>query len=71
MLVWTGALAVRTSNFLLVRKAILEFSQGRPDARCFRLVGGRPDASIGHPDNQFTTFFVSFPTTPISSQSNI
>jgi hypothetical protein len=55
----TGSLAVWTGNFFLVRKAILEFLQGLPDANTCR------------PDNQFTLFFVSFPLTPISSQSNI
>jgi hypothetical protein len=45
---------------------ILEFWQGRPDAWCFY-----PDNSNGRPDYQFTLFFVSFPMTPISSQSDI
>jgi hypothetical protein len=37
----------------------------------FRPEGVRPDASSGRPDGQLTVFFVSFPTTPISSQSDI
>jgi hypothetical protein len=64
-------LAVRTGKLFLVRKVILEFLQGRPDARCFRPYGGRPDASIVHLNSQFTSFFVSFPMTPTSSQSDI
>jgi len=71
MRVRTGALAVRTCNFFLVRKAIIEFSQGRPDTRCFHPNGDLPDASIGRPNTPFSTFFVSFPTTSISSQSDI
>jgi len=59
-------LAVRTGNLFLVRKVIVEFSQGHLDARYFH-----PEASICRLDAQFTTFFVSFPTMPISSQSDI
>jgi hypothetical protein len=70
MRIGTGVLAVRTGNFFLVRKVILEFLKGRPDARCFRPDGDRSDASIGLMDGQFISFFVSFPTTPISSQSD-
>jgi hypothetical protein len=52
-------------------KAILEFLQGHPDARCFHPDGGHPDVNTCHPDSQFVSFFVSFPTTSISSQSDI
>jgi len=39
--------------------------------KSFRPDGFRPDASSGRPDSQLTAFFLSFPTTPISSQSDI
>jgi hypothetical protein len=58
-------------NFFLVRKVILEFFQGHPDARCFHPDRGCSDASTGRLDTQFTSFFVIFPTKPISSQSDI
>jgi hypothetical protein len=45
--------------------------QGCPNARCFRPEGGCPDYSSGRPEHQFTLVFDSFPTTPISSQSDI
>jgi hypothetical protein len=34
------------------------------------VLGMRPDVSLGRPDGQVVSFFVSFPTTPISSQSD-
>jgi hypothetical protein len=37
----------------------------------FRQDGGRPDASGGRPEFYVTAFFLSFPMTPISSQSDI
>jgi hypothetical protein len=38
-----GSLGRPDGQLFLVRKVILEFLQGRPDARCFRLDGGHLD----------------------------
>jgi hypothetical protein len=60
MSVQTGARAVRTGQVFLVQKVILEFS-------------ARPSGweNLFRPDIQITELFLSFPTTPISSQSDI
>jgi hypothetical protein len=38
--------------------------------RIFSNIEEHPDISLGHPNGQVVLFFISFPTTPISSQSN-
>jgi len=38
--------------------------------RIFSNIEECPDISLGRPDGQVVVFFISFPTTPISSQSN-
>jgi hypothetical protein len=52
------------SNFGIFCRAIRMGKSFRPD-------GGLPDASRVLRDFQITEFFLSFPTTPISSQSDI
>jgi hypothetical protein len=68
-------LGVRTVNCFCLKKAILKLLEFRWAIRTllsFRLDGGPPSHfSIGHLDSQVVASFVSFPMTPILSQSDI
>jgi hypothetical protein len=66
------AMAVRTGQVFLVRKVILEFSEGQSRRANLSVRTETVRMLLGvRPDTQITSFFLSFPMKPISSQSDI